>query len=205
MNINDFGAFPSVATVEFLHHRPPDRLAAHVHGDVAWRIERAIAIAVDLFKDQTQHRGVDDRFGHFLNLGGALAGKVVGVEKFKEIMKSVAGAARPPAGIVLQHRGGMEREFKTMFEIRDLERLLFQVADLEQGAIQVRDVSEFGRNVRCPVMVAAGKDLKEQLLQIIEVSDSCFVQMPSKINHSFVFVTNRCLISWLFSSITCLR
>ncbi len=62
-----------------------------------------------------------------------------------------------------------------MFEIGDLECLPFQIAELEEGTVQVGNVSEFGRDCRCSFPGVAGKDLEEQLLQIVEVPDEVSV------------------------------
>ena len=83
------GTIPFFYLVEFLDHGLADGFAAHVHGDKTGSKERSVLIAVDLFKNQTKHRCVDEPLVLFLDLFAPLAGEIVGVQEFKNVFNNL--------------------------------------------------------------------------------------------------------------------
>ncbi len=105
INLIEGPAGPAFRLIEFPHHGSPRGIPADLHGDEAGREKRAFLVAVDFFENQPQHGSIDQGFMFFLDVFGAFAGKVVGIQKREEIMKGVHVAGGALAGVLLQHRG----------------------------------------------------------------------------------------------------
>ena len=103
--VNLFNGFavPVFGLIEFLHHRPANRFAAHVHGNEARRKKRPVFVPVYFLENQAKHRRVDQRFIFFLNFFGSLAGKIIRIEKSKQVLQRIQFPAPAFPGLVFQH------------------------------------------------------------------------------------------------------
>ena len=96
-------AVPLFGFVEFLDNGLADGLAAHVHGDEARGEEGTVFVAVYFFKNQAEHRSVDQRFVIFLDFFPAFCAKVVGVQERKQVLERAQVAGPFFALLVFQH------------------------------------------------------------------------------------------------------
>src|SRR5690606_7017959 len=106
LQIDKCFAVPTFYFIEFLDYCFPDRFAAHIHRDETGGENRAVLVAVYFLENESENRRVDQGFVVFLDVLRSLTGKIVSIEKLKEIMKSVHFAGPPFPKRILDDSAG---------------------------------------------------------------------------------------------------
>ena len=167
----EVSAVPLFGFVEFLDDGLADGLAAHVHGDEARGEKGTVFVAVYFFKNQAEHRSVDQRFVVFLDFFPAFCPEIVGVQERKQVLERAQVAGLFFALLVFQHGLRKNRDGFAVFQVADKQGDLFQVGRLEERRVEVGDFLKHLLHVFVPFLVFAGQHLKKQAVQVVVVLD----------------------------------
>ena len=165
------GTVPAFGVVELLHHCLADGFAAHIFRNKPWGIKRTIFVAVDFLKDQPQHRGVDERSVFFLDSFSTLGGKIVGIQKRKQIRKRRYLFGVFVGEVIVQNAIPKQRQRLAIIKAIDVDGGVFQFRNFKQRAVEVRNPPKFGLDRSAAVDWFFGQNLKEQFKKLVKIGN----------------------------------
>ena len=115
---------PAHHLIKLLHHRPPYRLPTHIHRNETRRIKRPIPIAINLLKNQPQHRRINQLLTIFLRIFQLIAIELIGIQKLKQISQRIQLTRSLIATTILENCRPKNWQI-SILEIANKNRLLF--------------------------------------------------------------------------------
>ncbi len=164
------------AVAEFLHHGAAEGFATNVHGDEAGRKKSAVLIAVDFFKNEAQHRCIDEGFVVFANTFGTFRREIVGIEEGEEVFQHRHRTGAAAAFVVFEHRAREKRQLEAVFHAVDADGFAFQAGDLKERAVEIGHPAEALAGIIGAFGGLFGQHLEEEFVDFVVVFDEAAVE-----------------------------